>query len=73
MIKIFYQQQHYLSDQVKNALDSIKTKTRDVAISLDTSKAQIYNLQIPIMDEESLSEATSLEVFGINLMKHQRI
>ena len=53
----------YLSDQVKNSLDSIKTKTRDVAISLDTSKAQIYNLQIPIMDEESLSEATSLGGF----------
>ena len=53
----------YLSDQVKNALDSIKTKTKDVAISLDTSKAQIYNLQIPIMDEESLKEATSLGGF----------
>ena len=53
----------YLSDQVKNSLDSIKTKTRDVAISLDTSKAQIFNLQIPIMDEESLLEATSLGGF----------
>ena len=53
----------YLSDQVKNALDSIKTKTKDVAISLDTSKAQIYNLQIPIMDEESLREATSFGGF----------
>ena len=53
----------YLSDQVKNALDSIKTKTKDVAISLDTSKAQIYNLQIPIMDDESLRDATSLGGF----------
>ena len=53
----------YLSDQVKNALDSIKTKTKDIAVSLDTSKAQIYNLQIPIMDEESLKEATSLGGF----------
>ena len=53
----------YLSDQVKNALDPIKTKTKDVAISLDTSKAQIYNLQIPIMDEESLREATSFGGF----------
>jgi len=53
----------YLSDQVKNALDSIKTKTKDVAISLDTSKAQIYNLQIPIMDDESLRDATSFGGF----------
>ena len=53
----------YLSDQVKNALDSIKTKTRDIAVSLDTSKAQIYNLQIPIMDESDLSEASSLGGF----------
>ena len=53
----------YLSDQVKNALESIKTKTKDVAISLDTSKAQIYNLQIPIMDEQDLAEANSLGGF----------
>ena len=53
----------YLSDQVKNALESIKTKTKDVAVSLDTSKAQIYNLQIPIMDEQDLAEANSLGGF----------
>ena len=53
----------YLSDQVKNTLDSIKTKTKDVAISLSTSQAQIFNLQIPIMDEESLRDATSLGGF----------
>ena len=53
----------YLSDQVKNALDSIKTKTRDVAISLDISKAQIYNLQIPIMDENSLRDASEFGGF----------
>ena len=53
----------YLSDQVKNALDSIKTKTKDVAISLDISKAQIYNLQIPIMDENSLREASEFGGF----------
>ena len=53
----------YLSDQVKNALDSIKTKTKDIAVSLDTTKAQIYNLQIPFMDDESLIEATSLGGF----------
>ena len=53
----------YLSDQVKNALDSIKTKTKDVAISLSSSQAQIYNLQIPIMDDESLREATSFGGF----------
>ena len=53
----------YLSDQVKNALESIKTKTKDVAISLDTSKAQIYNLQIPIMDELDLAEANALGGF----------
>ena len=53
----------YLSDQVKNTLNSIKTKTKDVAISLSTSQAQIFNLQIPIMDEESLRDATSLGGF----------
>ena len=53
----------YLSDQVKNALESIKTKTKDVAISLDTSKAQIYNLQIPVMDEQDLAEANALGGF----------
>ena len=53
----------YLSDQVKNALDSIKTKTKDVAVSLDTSKAQIYNLQIPVMDEQDLAEANALGGF----------
>ena len=53
----------YLSDQVKNALESIKTKTKDVAVSLDTSKAQIYNLQIPIMDEQDLAEANAIGGF----------
>ena len=53
----------YLSDQVKNALDSIKTKTKDVAISINSSQAQIYNLQIPVMDEESLREATEIGGF----------
>ena len=53
----------YLSDQVKNALDSIKTKTKDVAVSLDTSKAQIYNLQIPVMDEQDLDDANALGGF----------
>ena len=53
----------YLSDQVKNALESIKTKTKDVAVSLDTSKAQIYNLQIPVMDEQDLADANALGGF----------
>ena len=53
----------FLSDQVKNALESIKTKTKDVAVSLDTSKAQIYNLQIPVMDEQDLAEANALGGF----------
>ena len=53
----------YLSDQVKNALDSIKTKTRDVAISLNSSQAQIYNLQIPVMDEDSLRDADAVGGF----------
>ena len=53
----------YLSDQVKNALDSIKTKTKDVAISINSSQAQIYNLQIPVMDEDSLREATEIGGF----------
>ena len=59
----FFSATTYLSDQVKNALDSIKTKTRDVAISLSSSQAQIFNLQVPVMDEESLKEATSLGGF----------
>ena len=45
-----------LSDQIKNAMSSIKTKNKDVAISLDPSLGQIYNLQIPLMDKESLKE-----------------
>ena len=53
----------YLSDQVKNALDSIKTKTKDIAVSLDSSKAQIYNLQIPVMDEQDLVDANALGGF----------
>ena len=53
----------YLSDQVKNALDSIKTKTKDIAVSLDSSKAQIYNLQIPVMDEQDLADANALGGF----------
>ena len=53
----------YLSDQVKNALDSIKTKTKDIAVSLDGSKAQIYNLQIPVMDEQDLADANALGGF----------
>ena len=54
----------YLSDQVKNALDSIKTKTKDVAICLSSSQANIYNLQIPIMDDESLRDASALGGLG---------
>ena len=46
----------YLSDQVKNAMSSIKTKNKDVAISLDPILGQIYNLQIPLMDEDSLKQ-----------------
>ena len=45
-----------LSDQIKDAMSSIKTKNKDVAISLDPSLGQIYNLQIPLMDKESLKE-----------------
>ena len=46
----------YLSDQIKNAMSSIKTKNKDVAISLDPILGQIYNLQIPLMDEDSLKQ-----------------
>ena len=53
----------FLSDQVKNALDSVKTKTKDVVISLSPNQAQIYNLQIPIMDDETLRESTALGGF----------
>ena len=51
-----YSASTYLSDQIKNAMSSIKTKNKDVAISLDPSLGQIYNLQIPLMDKESLKE-----------------
>jgi len=53
----------YLSDQIKNAMSSIKTKSKDVAISLDPLLGQIYNLQIPIMDEDSLRESVSFGGF----------
>jgi len=46
----------YLSDQIKNAMSSIKTKTKNVAISLDPILGQIYNLQIPLMEEDSLKQ-----------------
>ena len=53
----------YLSDQIKNALDSVKTKATDVAISLSSNQAQTFNLQVPIMDQESLDESTLLGGF----------
>ena len=51
-----YSASTYLSDQIKNAMSSIKTKNKDVAISLDPILGQIYNLQIPLMHEDSLKQ-----------------
>jgi len=51
-----YSASTYLSDQIKNAMSSIKTKNKDVAISLDPTLGQIYNLQIPLMEEDSLKQ-----------------
>ena len=49
----------YLSDQVKNALDSINSKVTDVSISIDSSNVQNYNLQTPLMPTEELKEVVS--------------
>ena len=51
-----YSASTYLSDQIKNAMSSIETKNKDVAISLDPILGQIYNLQIPLMQEDSLKQ-----------------
>ena len=58
-----YSASTYLSDQIKNAMSSIKTKNKDVAISLDPILGQIYNLQIPIMHDESLRQNISFGGF----------
>ena len=39
----------YLSDQVKNALSSVKLKTTDVSLSLNNNIVQTFNLQIPLI------------------------
>ena len=46
----------YLSDQVKNALDSINSKVTDVSISINSSNVQNYNLQ----NFEQLNDKTHL-------------
>ena len=53
----------YLSDQIKNCLDSINSKAKDVAITLDKLNTTIYNLQIPIMEPKDLAETVSLGGF----------
>ena len=53
----------YLSDQVKNALDSVNSKTKDVSISLETSNVTTYNLQVPIMDPKDLHDSVQLGGF----------
>ena len=58
-----YSASTYLSDQVKNCLDSIESKTKDVAITIDKMSSTIYNLQIPIMDHKDLAETVSLGGF----------
>lgn len=51
----------YLSDQLKNVLDSVNSKAKDAVITLDASNVKTYNLQIPIMDISQLQE---LEMVG---------
>ena len=58
-----YSASTYLSDQIKNAMSSIKTKNKDVSISLDPILGQIYNLQIPIMNDESLRQNIGFGAF----------
>ena len=58
-----YSASTYLSDQIKNCLDSIDTKTKDVAITLGRLSSTIYNLQIPLMDPKDLAETVSLGGF----------
>ena len=53
----------YLSDQVKNALSSVKLKTTDVSLSLNNNIVQTFNLQIPLMDENDLKESVELGGF----------
>jgi Tfp pilus assembly protein PilN len=53
----------YLADQVKNALDSVSSKTKDVAISLDTSNVTTYNLQVPIMEPKDLEDSVQFGGF----------
>ena len=48
-----------MSDQVKNALDSINSKVTDVSISINSSNVQNYNLQTPLMPTEELKEVVS--------------
>lgn len=58
-----YSASTYLSDQIKNCLDGIDTKTKDVAITLGRLSSTIYNLQIPLMDPKDLAETVSLGGF----------
>ena len=58
-----YSASTYLSDQIKNCLDDIDTKTKDVAITLGRLSSTIYNLQIPLMDPKDLAETVSLGGF----------
>ena len=53
----------YLGDQVKNALDSIESKTKDAVISLDISNVTTYNLQVPIMEPKDLKDSVELGGF----------
>ena len=58
-----YSASTYLGDQIKNCLDDIDTKTKDVAITLGRLSSTIYNLQIPLMDPKDLAETVSLGGF----------
>jgi len=58
-----YSASTFLSDQIKNALSSIKLKSTDVAISLPNRITTTYNLQIPIMDPKDLEDSVALGGF----------
>ena len=58
-----YSASTYLSDQIKNCLDDLGSKAKDVAITLGKLTSTIYNLQIPLMDSKDLAETVSLGGF----------
>ena len=58
-----YSASTYLSDQIKNVLDSINSKATDVVISIDSLNTKNYNLQIPAMTSDELQDIVLSENF----------